>query len=381
MADKKYSALKIAAAYVGTVVGAGFASGQEVLQFFAYFGLQGLLGLALATVLFIVLGYAVLLMGHSLQARSHLPVIRHAGGPLVGKLVDGITTFFLFGALAVMAAGAGAIFREEYHLPALLGSSILIAVTLATVLLGIGQVINAISFVAPALLATVLGVSLFAIFTNPSSVLANLAWSDVPRAAAPFWPLAALLYASYNLVLSVAVLAPLGSLSRKENLLPGAALGGTGLGLGAGAITLALLATAPDVIAWEVPMLQIAGVLAPVARTLYSVILLAEIYTTAVSSLYGFTARLAESDSNRFSYLAVIASAVALIAAQSGFSRLVAFLFPLVGYGGLLLVGGLAYHFIRKKAGGRVPAFFLRGLIPAARKTFPSKKRDEGDPQ
>ncbi|MBE3581218.1 MAG: hypothetical protein IMW96_06235 [Thermoanaerobacteraceae bacterium] len=377
MADKKYSALKIAATYVGTVVGAGFASGQEVLQFFAYFGIRGLLGLVVATVLFIVLGYAVLLIGHRLQAHSHLPVIRHAGGPLVGKVVDGITTIFLFGALAVMAAGAGAIFREEYHLPALVGSSILIAATLATVLLGITQVINAISFVAPLLLATVLGVSLFALFTNPSSVVANLGWSDVARAAAPFWPLAALLYATYNLVLSIAVLAPLGSLSREENLLPGAALGGAGLGLGAGAITLALLAAAPDVSAWEVPMLQIAGGLAPVARTVYSIILLAEIYTTGVSSLYGFTARLAEPDSKRFSYLAVIASALALIAAQSGFSRLVAFLFPLVGYAGLLLVGGLAYHFIRQNLAVSLPELFFRGLLPLARKTLPFKKKDD----
>ncbi|GFN22181.1 YkvI family membrane protein [Thermanaeromonas sp. C210] len=377
MAAKQYSELKIAATYIGTVVGAGFASGQEVLQFFAYFGIRGLLGLVVATILFIVLGYAVLLFSHRLQAHSHLPIIRHAGGPLVGKVVDGITTFFLFGALAVMAAGAGAIFREEYHLPALVGSSILIAATLATVLLGITQVINAISFVAPLLLATVLGVSLFALFTNPSSVVANLAWSDVPRAAAPFWPLAAVLYASYNLVLSIAVLAPLGSLSREENLLPGAILGGAGLGLGAGAITLALLAAAPDVTAWEVPMLQIAGGLAPVARTLYSIILLAEIYTTGVSSLYGFTARLAEPESRRFSYLAVIASAVALIAAQSGFSRLVAFLFPLVGYGGLLLVGGLAYYFFRQRLVLPVAELALRGLLPLARKAFLFKKKDD----
>ncbi|MGI9952248.1 hypothetical protein V3F56_07785 [Moorellaceae bacterium AZ2] len=377
MADKQYSVLKIAATYIGTVVGAGFASGQEVLQFFGYFGFRGLLGLGVATGLFIFFGYTVLLVSHRLQAHSHLPVIRHAGGPLVGKVVDGITTFFLFGALAVMAAGAGAIFREEYRLPALMGSSILIAATLATVLLGINQVINAISFVAPLLMATVLGLSLFALFRNPSSLLTNLYWSDVPRAAAPFWPLAAVLYASYNLVLSVAVLAPLGTLSREENLLPGAALGGVGLGLGAGAITLALLAAAPDVTVWEVPMLQIAGGLAPVARTFYSVILLAEIYTTGVSSLYGFTARLAEPESRRFSYLAIIASAVALIAAQSGFSRLVAVLFPLVGYGGLLLVGALAYHFIRQNLAVPLPELFFRGLLPLARKTLPFKKKDD----
>jgi len=250
---KKYSIFKIAAAYIGTVVGAGFASGQEVLQFFGYFGLWGLAGIALATGLFVFFGYQVLNLSHHLKAYSHLPVMHHVGGPWLGKAVDGITTFFLFGALAVMAAGAGAIFSEEYRLPALLGSTLLIAVTLVTVLLGISRVITAISSVAPLLVATVLGVSLFTIFKNPASLLTHLSWSEVPRAAAPFWTLAALLYASYNLILAIAVLAPLGSLNRKESLLPGAALGGLGLGLGAGAITLALLATVPEVTGGKYP--------------------------------------------------------------------------------------------------------------------------------
>ena len=53
MGQKKFSAFTIAGAYVGTVVGAGFASGQEVLQFFTYFGLKSILAIALATLLFI----------------------------------------------------------------------------------------------------------------------------------------------------------------------------------------------------------------------------------------------------------------------------------------------------------------------------------------
>ena len=36
---------KIAGAFVGVIVGAGFASGQEILQFFASFGSLGLVGI------------------------------------------------------------------------------------------------------------------------------------------------------------------------------------------------------------------------------------------------------------------------------------------------------------------------------------------------
>ncbi|WP_258359544.1 YkvI family membrane protein [Moorella sulfitireducens] len=345
---KQYATWQIAAAYIGTVVGAGFASGQEVLQFFGYFGLWGIFGLILATALFIFFGYTVLRLGHQLAAESHLEVMHRAGGPWIGRAVDIITTFFLFGALAVMAAGAGAIFSQEFHLPGLLGSSLMIIITLITVLAGINKVIGSISLVAPVLVASVLGISMLTVTKNLPALLANFSWSQVARAAAPFWPLAALLYVSYNLILSVAVLAPLGARGRQGHLLPGAIMGGLGLGLGATAITLALITTAPAVTTLEVPMLHIAGSFNPILRTVYSVVLLAEIYTTAVSSLYGFTTRIARRGGYAFRRWATGASMVALLASQFGFSRLVAALFPLVGYAGFLLLGALAYSTLRE---------------------------------
>ncbi|PRR76003.1 YkvI family membrane protein [Neomoorella humiferrea] len=346
--DKRYSTWRIAATYIGTVVGAGFASGQEVLQFFGYFGMWGIVGLILATALFIFFGYAVLRLGHQLAAESHLEVMNRAAGNWIGKAVDAITTFFLFGATAVMAAGAGAIFSQEFHLPSWLGSSLMILLTLITVLAGINKVISSISLVAPVLVATVVGISILTISQNLPVLLANLSWSLVPRAVVPFWLLAALLYVSYNLILSIAVLAPLGARSRSENLLPGALLGGLGLGGGAMAIVLALLATVPAATAVEVPMLHIAGSFNPFLRVFYSAVLLAEIYTTAVSSLYGFSARMARQGGKGFRWLAIGAGIVALISSQFGFSRLVGTLFPLVGYAGLLLLGALFHSILRQ---------------------------------
>ncbi|WKB35304.1 hypothetical protein QS257_17090 [Terrilactibacillus sp. S3-3] len=43
---------QIAATYIGTIVGAGFASGKEVIQFFTQFGEFGTLGVAASGALF-----------------------------------------------------------------------------------------------------------------------------------------------------------------------------------------------------------------------------------------------------------------------------------------------------------------------------------------
>jgi len=171
---KGLSVFSIAATYIGTVVGAGFASGQEVLQFFGYHGTKGFIGLSVATFMFIVYGYIVMALGHSLNATSHQKVIMKAGGPVLGKIVDYIVIFFLFGALTAMIAGSGAIFKEQFGLSVTIGSTTMTILSVITVLMGIAGVISAISFVVPLLLIGVFAVSSLAIFCAPSiSVLSR----------------------------------------------------------------------------------------------------------------------------------------------------------------------------------------------------------------
>src|SRR5690242_12070807 len=54
--------VRVAFTYIGTVVGAGFASGQEILQFFTRYGSLATLTIALSTVLFIWIGIQLMLM-------------------------------------------------------------------------------------------------------------------------------------------------------------------------------------------------------------------------------------------------------------------------------------------------------------------------------
>ncbi|MGQ9511934.1 YkvI family membrane protein [Thermodesulfitimonas sp.] len=206
MDSRKLSALTIAASYIGTVVGAGFASGQEVLQFFTFFGLKSILALALAVSLFIFFGGAVLRLGWQLRAKSYVTVVTTAGGPFLGRVVDAIITFFLFGALSAMAAGA--IFAEQFGLPKLLGSALMVVASLVTVLAGFYGVVLSISFVVPVLLLSVFGLSLAALATIPPDLKTIGLWAQEANPVIPFWPAAALAYVSYNLVLAIPILAP-----------------------------------------------------------------------------------------------------------------------------------------------------------------------------
>ncbi len=343
------STLKIAATYIGTVVGAGFASGQEILQFFGHFGIMGFWGLLLAAALFGFFGWAVLDLGGKLQARSHLEVIRYAGGNWLGIALDYIITFFLFGAFTAMAAGAGAIFTEQFHWPAAAGSGILVLVTLITVMLGLNGVINSISLVVPILLGSVVGIGLWTVLATKFYLNPVIGMVPTP-AAIPSWALAAVNYVSYNLVMAVAVLAPLGARYRRPELLVrGAILGGLGLGLGALMIFLALVPHLPAAARYQIPMIYVAGGLSPGLRIIYSLVLLAEIYSTAVGTLYGFIARLTSPEERKARLYLLGTGTAAFLAARLGFTTMVRTLYPAVGYAGLLLLFGLTYALVKRK--------------------------------
>ncbi len=338
MSKKGVSSLKVAAAYIGTVVGAGFATGQEILQFFNRFGAFGLAGILIATIMFIVFGYFVMALGRKLNSRSHLEIIKYSGGKELGAIIDLVITVFLFGSFTAMIAGTGALFSQQFNLPPLTGNIVMAVLATVTVLTGINGVINSLSFVVPFLLTAVIGTGLFSIISSRPDINAAAIGESSLIAN---WFVSAVLYVSYNIIISTAVLSPLGSEAQDIRAVRnGAVLGGLGLGLGAVMIYFALSCSISEVTDLEVPMIYIAGGIHPAIQTAYAAVLAAEIYTTAVASLYGFVSRI--SDIRRHPVKSRIAAAevtvAALLASQFGFSNLVKYLYPAVGYCGITLL-------------------------------------------
>ncbi|MBO8141174.1 MAG: hypothetical protein H0Z37_03200 [Firmicutes bacterium] len=339
----RQGAWRIAAAYAGTVVGAGFASGQETLQFFTAFGPAGSAGLILAVLLFSGFGVRVLWLGRKLNAGSHRPLVHWAFGPRVAPIVDWVLTLFLLATAAAMASGAAATMLEQYGWPRWLGAALMTALSAATVLTGLRGVIRAIAFVAPLLIGSVLAISAYSLSDGPG-IAAALAWEGRPQLAPvePWW-LAGALYVAYNMVLAVPVLGPLGAEARDRAALAwGGALGGIGLGLGAGAIHLAVAAHMPEASRFDIPMLYAARGLPPWVPLAYSALLLAEVYTTAVAVLFGFAARLGEESGPRFRAAVIGGGAAAFVGGLFPFAEVVGTVYPLMGLvGGLMLLSFL----------------------------------------
>lgn len=351
MGKKGVSTLKVAATYIGTVVGAGFATGQEVLQFFNRFGALGLVGIIFSSMLFIIFGYIIMDFGRKLHSRSHKEIIKYSSGSMLGTLIDLLITFFLFGSFTAMIAGTGAMFTQQFNLLGLIGNIFMAVISALTVMTGINGVINSISIVVPFLLTTVISTGILSFFNSPpniTAVVSNLGKSLLISN----WIMASVLYVSYNIIISIAVLGPLGSEAKDiKSIKDGAFLGGLGLGLGAIMIYLTLSGNITEISHLEVPMIAVAGRISNTAQIIYAVVLIAEIYTTAVGALYGFTSRITNIQRNplKSRLVIIIVTIAALLASQFGFSNIVKYLYPAVGYGGIIFLICLIQSVLRVK--------------------------------
>jgi len=348
MKARKISSFQIGATYIGVTIGAGFASGQEVLQFFAFFGQDSFPALLLTTVMFVFFGWLVLRLGALLKATSHREVVMHTSGRSLGVVVDIVISFFLFGSFSVMLAGAGASLEQQFGLPPLVGTLGMAAISLVTVLFGLTGIVAAMSFLVPVMIIGVLGVFVGVQFVSPLTIKEVLAFNLPNAAVMPSWPLSAATYVSYNMLVAVAVLSPLGaSAGMGRRIKDGALLGGTGLGLGILVINLALMSV-PRSTGFPIPMSYIANQIFPLAGVLYTLVLVMAIYTTAVGGLYGFSARVSDVlGKKNYRSGVMVTVLLAVIASQAGFTTLVRFLYTCVGVGGFLMLGGLLYNFFR----------------------------------
>ena len=332
------SVLTIACSLIGTVVGAGFATGQEILRFFTAFGKLSFVGIVISAILLSYFSWLIMHLSWQIKAKNHYDLLTYIAGQKTGRLLDGLLTISFIGVLIVMTAGAGAVFHDLFGFPSVIGSLILLSMTFCTVVSGQENVIKAISAVVPLMLITVLGVSIFTLLST-STEISNL--KLIPAyslAATKSWVASAILYVSYNIILALAILSSLGNLSHNQrNTAFGSILGGLGLGTGIMAINMALICVSSQTANQQVPMLYLASRLHFLISWAYGIIIILEIYTTAVSILYGFTFRLSSNKKTRIVY-AFIACSIALVLARYGFSESVIMYYPIIGWAGVLFL-------------------------------------------
>ncbi|MCR8643920.1 hypothetical protein NV379_14790 [Paenibacillus sp. N1-5-1-14] len=332
--------MRIAFTYIGTIVGAGFATGQEILQFFTKYGSMATFTIMLATILFIWIGVKMMVMAYDMKAKSYEDLNRMLFGPRIGSIVSLFMMVILFGISTVMLAGAGSVFAEQLHMSYQTGLLLTLFLSYLVISRGIGAIMTVNTIIVPIM---ILFSGIIVWHTSSSPYAGNWMFLTSDYSWNQIW-LAPLLYAAFNLSTAQAVLVPLGAAAPNKSVLYlGAGIGGGIIGLLLIGAHIALSSQMPGVTQFEIPMAGLVTKLGYAVQIIYILVIYCEIFTTYIADIYGLTLQLEQRSKIHNKFILVLLLALSYIVSQIGFKVLLSALYPAFGMISMVWLGFMVW--------------------------------------
>ena len=338
MSRSWFSAIQVAAVYVGTIVGAGFATGKEIVQFFTQYGWIGFITILLSGWLFIHFGTKMMIIAKNIQAISYKEFNEYLFGKRIGTIVNLFMLIILIFVAAVMLSGAGAVFEEQLGLSYQIGLLLTMFLAVSIVVIGIKGLVAVNIVVVPVMI-------IFSFLIASNALSENgLAFLSLGYDSSTAWKgwIAPILYVSFNLALAQPVLVPLATEVKNEWVIKKGGLLG-GLLLGFILLTCHIsLASLPDFAHYEIPMAEVVKYSLASFFGIYVFVIYGEIFTSVVSDIFGLQRQLERMFSIPKQLITLIMLAVIYLISQIGYGSLIEHLYPLFGYISLSLLFLLA---------------------------------------
>ena len=340
MRSRKSGIVQIAAVYVGTIVGAGFATGREIVEFFSQYGLYGFLGIIMTGYLFIILGTKIMLLALSINAQTYQELNSFLFGAKWGLVVNYLFFMMLFGVTAVMLSGAGAVFEEQLGIPKMIGILFTIGIALIILHKGVQGLVGVNLVVVPMMI--LFSVVLFVgrlqspdFHVDLLAIPENVKYWDA--IVSPF------LYSAFNLGLAQAVLIPLAYEVKDPKIIKGGGI------VGGICLTVILLIShvsllsLPNMMVFDIPSAELMKSLAIPFYWIFIAVIYGEIFTSLVGNVFGLERQLKRVlNWKSLSIFAGIFFIVLLISVVQ-YRILLSVLYPIFGYVCLLFLLLLAF--------------------------------------
>lgn len=321
---------------IGTIIGAGFASGQEIYTFFNLYGFKGLIGILLSVFLmgFIIYKTFNIILKNNINNYQDFIINiipkKFRDKKILGFTINNIINIFLLISFNIMVAGFSTYFLQELNIPKLYGSIIIAILLFITLSKNIDGVIKINTCLIPILIILIIflgikkierPVNIFCVKSNQIS-----------------WLLSSILYASYNSISLIPILVSLKQYikTKKEAKLISVST----------VIILLILSVViffiinsfiEEIRLVEIPIIYIASTLGKVCKYIYGIAILMAIFTTAVSTGYGFLSNITKTRKS-YQALLLIICIISIFVGQIKFSNLISILYPVFGYLGIIQI-------------------------------------------
>ena len=288
----------ISGVFISGLIGAGFASGSEILFYFARYSKFGFFGIILSVFIFSLVQYMVIIRSRTFKTHSideYYLKIMNKPLALVSSLISYLFMIIIFSA---MLSGSGELFHTLLGARKIYGVLFMLLSTHIIVSKGYKAFLSAQSIMSVIIVATILIFGVYMLFFREQSISVfnnNLEWAT-----------SAISYSSYNLLTAIAVLCILSKNSDKKSTLV------------ASIFTFCVLFPIL-IILWYIiciyngmidlgamPLLTIAIRQSRFMGYFYSITLFASILTTAVSNSYTLIVRLSDFINKKIAHYGIM---------------------------------------------------------------------------
>lgn len=332
---------------IGALIGAGFASGQEIYIFFYKYGIYGIFGLILCSCLISYVIYKTLKICYKdekirnykdflnkifyFKKNKQIPKIKYLNLTYITNLIVNV---FLLMSFYIMISGFGTYFEEEFGINKILGSGILALCSYFILIKDIKGVTKANSVIVPILIVLIITIGI------KNCITINLKNIDLKFNLS--WILQSILYCSYNMILVIPVAVNLSKYikSKKDIKIISIICGIIVFIL---ALSIYLLLTninKEEISKIEMPAIYSVNNKFQAYGLAYGIAVLLSIFSTEISAGISFLHNVTK-DKKSFPQIVGIMCISGVLISNIGFSNLVKMLFPLFGYLGILQIVAL----------------------------------------
>jgi len=335
--------LKVVFVIIGTLIGAGFASGQEMYLFFFSYGIKGLIGILISSILMGIVIYQTLklLNKHKINTyKDFLDLLittkrndsKNSFG--IKEIVNYIVNIFILITFFIMIAGFGAYFEQEFGINSIIGSMLLSFLSFIVFLTSVKGVVKANEILVPILIVFLIIIGFISLRDMNISKLGNYIITTNQSS----FILSAVLYCSYNSILLIPVLITLKDYLKNKKQIFFISFISTAIIIVLSVIVFLLLVKVDvDISKLEMPAVYVVSNTFKILRFVYGFIILGSIFTTSISLGTSFLQNVSKNKKS-YTQIAAIMCITAILISKIGFSNLINFLYPVFGYLGLLQI-------------------------------------------
>ncbi len=329
--------LSVVCGYAAAVIGAGFASGQEILCFFVKYGRCGIIGIFVSCIIFSVFAYAVLSVCVTYKVHGYDEYLKKCFSGAGGHIIKCITLIFAVASICVMAACSGELIFSLVGAARGFGALIFVILCGLIFFLGDRRVMKINSSLGAVIVTGMIFCCLFLLRFREHQVFFSGASSAVSGAS----------YAGYNLLTAAAVLCGnCGRLKNDKEAAIAAAASGFVMLILISLVWMLLGTYYGKINLGEIPMLTLMLRYGKTLGAVYGILLFLAALTTGISNGFGVINLAGDILGKRITVLLILLTALCM--SGNGFSNLVNTVYRICGYAGMAVVVCMVLKKIKK---------------------------------